>query len=69
MCNTAPSSEPGDYWVVLYAATEGGEYSFGGVVRHNEFTKFFGGEYSYVSVQTQDLFSSVCGQYCIFTCL
>ena len=26
VCNTDPSSEPGDHWVVLHAVVEGGEY-------------------------------------------
>ena len=66
--NTDPSSEPGDYWVVLHAAAEGGEFidSLGGAINHDEFAQLLGGEYRYVSVQTQELFSSVCGQYCIF---
>ena len=68
VCNTAPSSEPGDRWVVLHAAAEGVEYFdlLGGTIHHDEFAQFLGGEYRYVSVQTQELFSSVCGQYCIF---
>ena len=68
VCNTDPSSEPGDHWVVLHAAAEGGEYfdSLGGAINHDEFAQFLGGEYRYVSVQTQELFSSVCSQYCIF---
>ena len=68
VCNTYPSSEPGDHGVVLHAEAEGGEYydSLGGTINHDEFAKFLGGEYRYVSVQTQEIFSSVCGQYCIF---
>ena len=38
----------------------------GGAINHDEFSQFLGGEYRYVSVQTQELFSSICGQYCIF---
>ena len=54
--------------MVLHAAAERREYfdSIGGVINHYEFALFLGGEYRYVSVQTQELFSSVCGQYCIF---
>ena len=26
VCNTDPSSEPDDHWVVLHTAAEGGEY-------------------------------------------
>ena len=68
VCNTDPSSVPGDRWVVLHVEAEGGEFfdSHGGPISHDEFAQFLGGEYRYVSVQTQELFSSVCGQYCIF---
>ena len=66
MCNTDPSSEPGDHGVVLHAAAEGGEYFDLLAIRHDEFTQFIGGKYRYVSVQTQELFSSVCGQCYIF---
>ena len=59
MCNTDPSSVPGDHWVVLHAT--GGV----GVISHDGFAQFIVGEYIYVTVQTQELFSSVCGQYCI----
>ena len=53
---------------MLHAAAEGGEYfdSLGGAISHDEFAQFLGVEYSYLSVQTQEIFSSVCGQYCIF---
>ena len=69
--NTDPSSEPGDHWVVLHAAAVGEEYfdSLGGAINHDEFAQVLGREYRYVSVQTQELLSSVCGQYCIFTCV
>ena len=40
--------------------------SLGGAINHNEFVQFLGGEYRYMSIQTQELFSSVCGQHCIF---
>ena len=62
--NTDPLSEPGDHWVVLHAAAEDGQYfdSIDGAISHNEFAQFLCGEY----VQTQELFSSVCGQHCIF---
>ena len=55
VCNTDSSSEPGDHWVVLHAAVEGGEYfdSLGGAINHDEFAQFLGREYRYVSVQTQ----------------
>ena len=66
--NTYPSSEPGNHWVLLHAAAEGVEYfdSLVGAINHDEFVQFLGGEYRYVSVHIQELFSSVCGQYCIF---
>ena len=53
-CNTGPSSEPGDHWVVLHAVAEGGKYSdsLSGAKRHDKFAQFLGGEYRYVSVQT-----------------
>ena len=53
---------------LLHAAAEGGEYfdSLGGAISHDEFAPFLGGEYRYVSVQIQELFSSVGGQYYIF---
>ena len=68
MCNTDPSSDPGDHWVVLHAAADGGEYfdSLGGAISHDEFALLLGGEYICVSVHTQELLSSLCGQYCIF---
>ena len=68
VCNADPSSEHGDHWVVLHAVAEGGEFFFslGGAINHDEFAQFLGGEYRYVSVQTQELFSSICGEYCIF---
>ena len=68
VCNTDLSSKPGDHWVVLHAAAEGWEYfdSLGGAINHDEFAQFLDGEYRYVSVQTQELLSSVCGEYCIF---
>ena len=72
VCNTYPSSEPGDHWVVLHAAAEDGEYfdSLGGAINYDESVQFLGGEYRNVSVQTQELFSGVCGQYCIvYMCL
>ena len=45
--HTDPSSEPGDYWVVLHVAEEGGEYldSHGGAISHDEFAQFLGVEY------------------------
>ena len=45
VCNTDPSSEPGDHWVVLHAA-EGREYinSLGGAISQDEFAQFLGGE-------------------------
>ena len=63
MCKTYPSSELGDHWVVLHATASRGEYfdSLGGVISHDELAQVLGG----VSVQTQELFSSMCGQYCI----
>ena len=47
--------------MVLHAAAHGGEYfdSLGGAISHDKFTQFLGGEYRYVSVQTQELFSTV----------
>ena len=68
VCNTDPSSEPGDHWVVLHVTGGVGEYfnSLGRVICHYEFSQFLGGEYRYESVQIQGLFTSVCGQYCIF---
>ena len=67
VCNTDPSSESGDHWVVLHAAAEGGKYfdSLGCAISHDEFAQFIGVKYRYVSVQSQELLSSVCGQYCI----
>ena len=55
-------------WWVLHAAAEGGKYfdSLCGAISHYEFAQFLGGEYRYVSVQTQELLSSVCDQYIIF---
>ena len=68
VCNIYPSSEPGDHCVVVHATAEGGEYFdfLGGVISHDEFTQFLGWECRYVSVQTQELLSSVYGPYCIF---
>ena len=40
--------------------------SLGGAISHDEFAQFLGVEYRYVSVQPKELFSSVCGQHCIF---
>ena len=54
---------------MLHTAAEGGKCfdSLGGAINHDVFAQFVGGEYRrYVSVLTQGLFSSVCGQYCIF---
>ena len=58
VCNTDPSSELGDHWVVLHAAAEDGEYfdSLGGAISHDEFAQLLGGEYRYVSVQNHELF-------------
>ena len=44
VCNTDPSLEPGDHWVVLHAAAEGGEYfdSLGDAINNNEFATFLG---------------------------
>ena len=71
MCNTDPSSDPGDHWMVLHASEAGGvEYfdTLGGAIIHDENSSvpLFCGEYRYVSVQTQELFAYVYGQYCIF---
>ena len=53
VCTTDPLKKMGDHWVVLHATWVG------------EYFDSLGGEYRYVSLQTQELFSSVCGQYCI----
>ena len=55
-------------WMVLHAEAEGGQYfdSLGGSRSHDAFVHFLGAEYRCALVQTQTLFSSVCGQYCIF---
>ena len=47
VCNTYPSSEPGDRWVVLHAAAEDGKYcdSLADAINHDEFAQFLGGEY------------------------
>ena len=52
--------------MVLHATSGDREYFhlLGGVTNHEEFAQFPGGEYKCVPVQTQDLFSSFCDQYC-----
>lgn len=68
VCNTEPSNLEGEHWVAMYSNGNQKEYfdSLGGSVDEKRFLDFFGGEYIYVTVQTQEPFSSVCGQYCIF---
>ena len=63
VCNTDPSSEPGDDGVVLHTTRKTGEYldSLDKIINNDEFSQFLCGEYRYVSVQTLELFSGVCG--------
>ena len=59
---------PGKHWVVRYMIDDCREYfdSLGGRINEEEFIQFLRGHYKYISVQTQEPLSTVCGQYCLF---
>ena len=74
VCNTDPSSRPGEHWVVLFV----GKYARG------EFFDSYGrppdrlfslymdkycAKWKYCNSQIQSVISSFCAQYCIFYCL
>ena len=68
VCITDPSPEPSDHWVSTRNKRSGEYLDFlGGVISQDAFSQFIGGEYRDASVQTQELFSSVCCQYFIFS--
>lgn len=67
--NTDRSNRPGAHWVVTIVKRDGNnEYfdSYGLPPLFSELERFLGDSYSYNSECFQQLFSSVCGHYCIY---
>lgn len=75
ICNTDPSSEPGQHWIAIHVDEYGrGEYfdSFGRPPSFN-FRRYMdthcGHRWTYNKRQLQSIISSFCGYYCCFYCL
>jgi hypothetical protein len=68
--NTDPSSKPGTHWVAVYFPKKGSaEYfdSFGFRPKINSITNFINTNctrFTYNKIQLQNIFSTVCGNYC-----
>lgn len=68
--NTDPSSKPGTHWVAIYFPKKGSaEYfdSFGFKPKIKSITNFLTANckrYTYNKIQLQNIFSTVCGNYC-----
>lgn len=68
--NTDPSSLPGTHWVAIYFPTRGNaEYfdSFGLTPNIKSIKKFISNnskKYTHNNVQLQNIFSTICGNYC-----
>ena len=68
VCNTDKQDNIGSHWIVMFINNFRNEYfdSLADDMVHNEFSNFMNSCYERASVQTQESFSTVCGQYCIF---
>lgn len=72
IANTDTSSEPGAHWVAFYFRSDGiGEYfdSYGRDIQHREFYNFLQRhciDYIVNAKRLQQLYSTICGEYCIY---
>ena len=68
VCNTAPSSHPGEHWVAFFCTEHTVDYfdSYGRKPSTSVLSALKGKEITCNKLCLQSPFSSVCGQYCIY---
>lgn len=66
--NTAAASSNGEHWICIYVPSSGPAEYFDSyaLTASKEFVKFMGGFYRKNVIPLQNIFTTVCGQYCIY---
>jgi hypothetical protein len=69
ICNTDPSSRPGEHWIALYIDTNGEYFDSFGRKPGKTFERFMNkycDRWTFSEKQLQSIVSYFCGQYCVF---